>query len=125
MQDLLERLFSIVERHNEVGKMITDPDVISDMKKYLSDIKKKATPTLRKYNVQRAFVFGSFSRGDFTVKSDIDFLMDFSAGTSLFDVIGLKHELEDLFGRNVDIVSRPAVSKYLLHHIKKDLQQVL
>jgi peptide chain release factor 1 len=34
MQDLLDRLAAIVDRHNEVGKMITDPDVISDMKRY-------------------------------------------------------------------------------------------
>jgi peptide chain release factor 1 len=34
MQDLLDRLASIKERHNEVGKMITDPTVISDMKRY-------------------------------------------------------------------------------------------
>ena len=34
MQDLLDRLSAIVDRHNEVGKMITDPDVISDMKRY-------------------------------------------------------------------------------------------
>jgi peptide chain release factor 1 len=34
MQDLLDRLAAIVDRHNEVGKMITDPDIISDMKRY-------------------------------------------------------------------------------------------
>ena len=34
MQDLLDRLSAIVDRHTEVGKMITDPDVISDMKRY-------------------------------------------------------------------------------------------
>ena len=34
MQDLLDRLSAIADRHNEVGKMITDPDVISDMKRY-------------------------------------------------------------------------------------------
>jgi peptide chain release factor 1 len=34
MQDLLDRLAAIVDRYNEVGKMITDPDVISDMKRY-------------------------------------------------------------------------------------------
>lgn len=34
MQDLLERLFSLVDRYNEVGKLITDPAVISDMKRY-------------------------------------------------------------------------------------------
>ncbi len=34
MQDLLDRLFSLVDRYNEVGKMITDPTVIADMKRY-------------------------------------------------------------------------------------------
>jgi peptide chain release factor 1 len=34
MQDLLDKLANIAERHREVGKMITDPSVISDMKRY-------------------------------------------------------------------------------------------
>lgn len=34
MQDLLDRLASLVDRYNEVGKMITDPSVIADMKRY-------------------------------------------------------------------------------------------
>jgi peptide chain release factor 1 len=34
MQDLLDKLALIAERHQEVGKMITDPSVISDMKRY-------------------------------------------------------------------------------------------
>ncbi|HEY8403202.1 MAG TPA: peptide chain release factor 1 [Flavobacteriales bacterium] len=34
MQDLLDRLSLLVDRYNEVGKMITDPTVISDMKRY-------------------------------------------------------------------------------------------
>lgn len=69
--------------------------------------------------MRRAFVFGSFSRGDFTAKSDIDFLVDFSAGTLLFDVIGLKHELEDLLGRSVDIVSRRAFRNICCHTSQK------
>jgi peptide chain release factor 1 len=34
MTDLLPRLEAIVDRFHEVGKMITDPTVISDMKRY-------------------------------------------------------------------------------------------
>jgi peptide chain release factor 1 len=34
MQDLLDKLAHIAERHSEVGKMITDPDVITDMRRY-------------------------------------------------------------------------------------------
>jgi peptide chain release factor 1 len=34
MQDLLQKLESITDHFNELGKMITDPDIISDMKRY-------------------------------------------------------------------------------------------
>ena len=34
MTDILQRLTAVADRYNEVGKMITDPSVISDMKKY-------------------------------------------------------------------------------------------
>ncbi|MBX7050869.1 MAG: peptide chain release factor 1 [Flavobacteriales bacterium] len=39
MQDLLDRLAAIADRYNEVGKMITDPTVIADMKRYPSLMK--------------------------------------------------------------------------------------
>ena len=32
--NLLEKLSAIADRHSEVGKSITDPDIISDMKRY-------------------------------------------------------------------------------------------
>jgi len=39
MNDLLPRLEAIVDRYNEVGKQITDPGVIADMKRYPSLMK--------------------------------------------------------------------------------------
>ena len=41
--------------------------------------------------------------------SDIDFLVDFAGGRSLFDQVGLKQDLEDILGRNVDVVSASAL----------------
>ena len=42
---------------------------------------------------------GSVARGDDTDASDYDFLTDFLPGATLFDMAGLKVELEDLLGR--------------------------
>ena len=50
-------------------------------------------------------VFGSAARGDDTDTSDIDFLVRFAPGSSLFDVLHLSDELERIFGRHVDVVS--------------------
>jgi predicted nucleotidyltransferase len=51
-------------------------------------------------------VFGSVARGEDGPASDIDFLVDFNSGSSLFDVIRLQDELEALLGVSVDVVSR-------------------
>jgi predicted nucleotidyltransferase len=50
-------------------------------------------------------VFGSVARGEDGPDSDVDFLVRFVRGTTLFDQAGLIVELEHLLGRNVDVVS--------------------
>ena len=49
---------------------------------------------------------GSVARGDDDSGSDFDFLVDFDPGVTLFDIGGLKADLEELLGADVDIVPR-------------------
>jgi hypothetical protein len=67
----------------------------------------------QKYDVARLDVIGSAARDDFReADSDIDFVVAFSdltpanAGDRYF---GLLAELEDLFGRKIDLISDTAV----------------
>jgi predicted nucleotidyltransferase len=41
-------------------------------------------------------VFGSVARGDNRDDSDIDFLVEFGQGRTLFDLIGLRLDLQEL-----------------------------
>jgi predicted nucleotidyltransferase len=50
-------------------------------------------------------VFGSAARGEDTDASDIDLLVRFAPGSSLFVLIHLSDELERILGRRVDVVS--------------------
>lgn len=50
-------------------------------------------------------VFGSVAAGTDTVDSDLDILVTFEPGTSLFDVAALSQELHELLGIPVDVVS--------------------
>lgn len=50
-------------------------------------------------------VFGSVARGDDTTDSDLDLLVRFEEGASLFDHAGLVIELERLLGVPVDVIS--------------------
>jgi predicted nucleotidyltransferase len=50
-------------------------------------------------------LFGSVARSEETPESDIDFLVEFEPGSSLFDLVRLSDRLESLLGRRVDVVS--------------------
>jgi uncharacterized protein len=49
-------------------------------------------------------VFGSVARGDASVNSDIDFLVEMEPGRSVLDVSELILDLEEALGRRVDVV---------------------
>lgn len=51
-------------------------------------------------------MFGSVARGEETPSSDLDFLVEFEPGSSLFDLAHLQDDLEALLGVRVDVVSR-------------------
>jgi len=50
-------------------------------------------------------VFGSVARGEETTDSDIDLLIDFEEGSSLFDLMHMEDDLKALLGRPVDVVA--------------------
>lgn len=65
------------------------------------------------YGASHVRVFGSVARGEQEADSDVDFLVDIEPGRSLFDLVALTGELEDLLGCPVNIVEdatlRPGV----------------
>lgn len=73
------------------------------------------------YNVQRIGVFGSFARGDQTPTSDIDILVELSESIGLFRFVGLEHHLEELLGRDVDLVTpralKPTIKDAVLRQV--------
>ncbi len=50
-------------------------------------------------------VFGSTVSGKASVNSDVDFLVNLKDDASLFDLIEMKIELEELLGSSVDVIS--------------------
>jgi uncharacterized protein len=60
---------------------------------------------LHEHRARNPRVFGSVVRSEATRRSDIDLLVDFEDGASLFDQIGLQQDLERLFRRKVDVTT--------------------
>ena len=65
----------------------------------------------------RVRIFGSFAKGMASPDSDVDVLVDLEPGRSLFDLIAIKHGIEDLLGREVHIVTEAAISPYMRDNI--------
>ncbi len=80
---------------------------------------------LRAHGVVQASVFGSYARGQAHADSDLDILVDYADGVSLFDHFDLKAELEKRSGKNVDIVSSRTVSRHLKPYIDKEKVAIL
>jgi len=68
------------------------------------DMIRQIEKILRERNVSRASIFGSYARGDADANSDIDLLVE-PARKSLFELIGIKMELEKALKKEVDILT--------------------
>jgi uncharacterized protein len=69
------------------------------------------------YGAHNVRIFGSVARGEAGPESDIDFLVDFEPGRSLFDMSGLLLDLQDLLDRKVDLVDQAGLYWYLRDRI--------
>lgn len=59
----------------------------------------------RKYGVKTLAFFGSMARGDDHEGSDVDVLVTFEGKATFDNFMGLKLDLEDLFGRSVGLLT--------------------
>ena len=82
---------------------------------------KKIETYLAKKGAIKISIFGSYSRGEETKNSDIDILVVFSDRKSLFDLVEIEDELEELLGIKVDLLTEKSISPYLIDDIRKEM----
>jgi uncharacterized protein len=70
-----------------------------------------------RHGVRDVRVFGSIARGDDHENSDVDFLVDVEPGRTLLDVIAFEQDVQQLLGRNVDVLTDGGLSPYLQQRI--------
>lgn len=79
----------------------------------------KVTDFCRRWQVNEFTFFGSVLRDDFKPESDLDVLVNFEekAPWSLLDFVRMQDELEEIFGRKVDLVEKDALRNPFRKHI--------
>lgn len=81
-------------------------------------------PDIKKYfhdkPVRKAWLFGSFSRGEETDASDVDILVDYDGHVSLLTMGGMLMDLSDLLGRAVDLVDIRGLKDFACKSVNTD-----
>lgn len=74
--------------------------------------------------VLKAWLFGSYARGEETSKSDVDILVVFDQktgkGVSLLKHISIANGLEDLLGKKVDLITEGTLLPFALETVEND-----
>lgn len=107
----IERGESVLEKKKTLKK----EEIISN-----SSIKK----ICKEEQITYLALFGSFARKEETEDSDIDLLVRFSGSKSLFKIIRVETKLSEALGRKVDLLTKPAISPYIIDHIMKDIEVI-
>lgn len=82
----------------------------------IQTIRTKVTPVLENEGVTKAAVFGSHATGEARQNSDVDLLVEFGSRKSLFDLVGLKLELEKVLKKKVDLLTYRSI-----HHLLRNI----
>lgn len=69
-------------------------------------------------------LYGSYSRGEATKESDLDFLVSFDKQKGLFDLIDIEQKFSELVGVKVDLVTRTGLNRYIKPYIQDDLRLI-
>lgn len=67
----------------------------------------------QQWKIKEFFLFGSVLREDFRSDSDIDVMVSFAedATWGLLELVRMKHELQALFDREVDLVTKKSIEQ--------------
>jgi predicted nucleotidyltransferase len=95
------------------------------MNRAIEEIQHQIAPVLREHGVRRAAVFGSTARGEARPDSDLDLLVEFEEGRSLLDLVDLRLVLEDMLGREADVVTYASLHPLLRDSVLGEQVEIL
>ena len=115
-KESLEIALKRLEKEQEgTSKDLRKEHLVDKIKKYVDD-----------QPIDKVWLFGSFARNEASYDSDIDLLVKFNKHKKidLFDYIGIKQDLEDLTGRQVDLVEEGQELAKIKPIIEKEKQLI-
>lgn len=71
----------------------------------IHEIKKMSYDLFQEYGIEKAYIFGSYARGEATDVSDIDIMIQKGNLKTLYELVELEQKLVILFQKEIDIIT--------------------
>jgi uncharacterized protein len=72
----------------------------------------------QRHSIRKLSLFGSVLRDDFTIKSDVDVLVEFEPGkTPVLAIITIEDELSNMVNRQIDLRTSADLSRYFREQV--------
>ena len=86
------------------------------------DMNQKIAQYFKTQPIEKAWLFGSFSRGEVTKKSDVDILVQFSPESriTLFKHARMLVDLQEILNRKVDLVEDGQLEDFAVDSVEQD-----
>ena len=93
---------------------------MSDVLELLTDKREDVLRIAARHGAYNVRIFGSVARGEATLDSDIDLLIEKGPTTTPWFPAGLVLELEESLGRRVDVVTEKALNPHLRDRVLRE-----
>ena len=74
-----------------------------------NEIREIIIPIAKRRKIDKVFLFGSYARNEAAEKSDLDFCIDAPSVKSLFTISGIRMDLCQAFGKDVDLITESSL----------------
>lgn len=71
----------------------------------IDEIRKMSYNLFQEYGIEKAYIFGSYARGEATNISDIDIMIQKGNLKTLYELVELEQKLMMLFQKEIDIIT--------------------
>lgn len=112
-----ERLCQVVEWRSAMSAVTRTPPTLQALREHREGIIALAA----RHGASNVRVFGSVARGDASASSDIDLIVTAGQGVSLFDMVGLWLDLQDLLDCEVSLITDGIDDQRFLRRIQADM----
>lgn len=89
------------------------------------ELLEKLKQEIKKYvGIKKAWIYGSFARGDDGPKSDVDIAIESEVNFSYFDLAEVQYNLEQMLSRKIDMGFIDSFKPYVFENVKNDLKLI-